>query len=1098
MNGEKTMVMEISQKPWELTSFAQIICIAIIYFVGARLSLLFVLKPEGIAVIWPMSGFFLAALLLTHRSKWLYLVGIIFVVNLVDEMLAGTSVLISLVYSGSDCGEAVLGAWLLFFYIGEPINMARVRDVIGLLLFIVLFISGIMSLIAASAPSISFGLPFWTCWKWWWTSDAVGIILVAPLVLSWAMGGRINLKALEPKRIIETIVLFGPMTVFNYMAFRGLLEGKGFGFLFADLTFPFLIWAALRFGIRGVTTSSFILAALGIRCTLAGYGTLLFTSQSRVDEVLQLQIYLAVISISILILAATVSERQKTKNKLLNANRALMVLSNSNKIITKVSVEPVLLNKICEELVVTGGYRMAWIGFVEQNDGKKVALAAYSGFENGYLNKIETYWTNIKTGTGSTGSAIRNKQPVLCRDISSDPTFGPWYNEAVKRGYHSSVVFPLMDNENSIGVLKIYGSEPDAFDSQEMKLLSELSDDLSYAIISLRNRIELEKKEDELRKNQSLLNETQRIAKVGGWEYDGVTGRISCTDEVYRIYGVNKDSFDHGIIEHGTQFYAPEDRKCISDAFRAAVEKGEPCDLELRLISADGRRLYVRIMGQAEQKDGKVVRVFGNIMDITERKKAEAALLDSNEKLSALIQSSPLAIIAHDPEGNVTLWNPAAEKMFGWKEKEVMGRFLPLVSKEKESEHHALRKRVLSGQGFDNVEVCRRRKDGSNIYVSFSTAPLRDSTGRISGIISVVADITARKRAEDALRESEERLLLFIEHAPAALAMFDRKMRYLAVSRRWMTDYSIGDQNIVGRSHYEIFPEIPERWKAVHRRALKGEVIRTDEDSFLRRDGTLVWQRWEVRPWHEVSGAIGGILIFTEDITDYKQAEEEIKKVSEQRRMLSAHLQETIERERISIAREIHDDLGQTLSALKMDIGWIRKRLLSNQQAVAEKMDSMTAMINRSTQTVKQICTELRPGILDDLGLIYALDWHSVQFQERTGIQCRLTVDPANFKVDDDMATAIYRIFQEALTNVARHAEATRVEASIRHKNNQIIIEINDNGKGIRGSELARSTSFGIVGMRERVYALGGDFVIIGERDKGTRISAAIPLWNRV
>lgn len=483
---------------------------------------------------------------------------------------------------------------------------------------------------------------------------------------------------------------------------------------------------------------------------------------------------------------------------------------------------------------------------------------------------------------------------------------------------------------------------------------------------------------------------------------------------------------------------------------------------------------------------------------IKELKETKAKLLDSNEKLNALIHSSPLAIVAIDPEGNIMLWNPAAEKMFGWKEKEVMGRFLPFVSEEKEGEHHALRKRVLSGEGFDNVEVWRRRKDGSNIYVSISTALLRDSAGRISGIMSVVADVTARRKAEDALRENEKILQLFIEHAPAALAMFDRKMRYLAVSRRWMTDYNLGDRAIIGRSHYDIFPKIPDRWKAVHRRGLEGEIVKEDEDSFLRRDGTLIWQRWEVRPWYKVGGTIGGIVIFTEDITDHKVAEEEIKKVSEQRRMLSAHLQETIERERISIAREIHDDLGQTLSALKMDIGWIKKRLLSDQQAMAEKMNTMTALINRSIQTVKQICTELRPGVLDDLGLIYTMEWYSAQFQARTGVQCRLTVNPAKLEVSDDMATTIYRIFQEALTNVSRHAEATRVEASIQHKNNKILIEINDNGKGIRGSEMSRSTSFGIVGMRERVYALGGEFVITGERDKGTRINATIPLRNRV
>ena len=141
--------------------------------------------------------------------------------------------------------------------------------------------------------------------------------------------------------------------------------------------------------------------------------------------------------------------------------------------------------------------------------------------------------------------------------------------------------------------------------------------------------------------------------------------------------------------------------------------------------------------------------------------------------------------------------------------------------------------------------------------------------------------ITERKLAEHALKESEERLRLFIEHAPAALAMFDRDMRYLAVSHRWMIDYDLNRGDIIGRSHYELFPEIPERWREVHLRGLEGEVVRVEEDSFERLDGSTQWLRWEVRPWYAVDGAVGGVVIFTEDITERRRAEEELRTTSE-------------------------------------------------------------------------------------------------------------------------------------------------------------------------------------------------------------------------
>ena len=141
-------------------------------------------------------------------------------------------------------------------------------------------------------------------------------------------------------------------------------------------------------------------------------------------------------------------------------------------------------------------------------------------------------------------------------------------------------------------------------------------------------------------------------------------------------------------------------------------------------------------------------------------------------------------------------------------------------------------------------------------------------------------EIGERRQAEAALRESEERLQLFIEHAPAALAMFDREMRYIGVSRRWMTDYGLGDQEIIGRSHYEIFPEIPDRWKTIHQRGLAGEVIQANDDSFVRTDGAVQWLRWVVRPWYTANGAVGGIVIFTEDITEWRQAQTEIHRLN--------------------------------------------------------------------------------------------------------------------------------------------------------------------------------------------------------------------------
>ena len=199
-----------------------------------------------------------------------------------------------------------------------------------------------------------------------------------------------------------------------------------------------------------------------------------------------------------------------------------------------------------------------------------------------------------------------------------------------------------------------------------------------------------------------------------------------------------------------------EELRNVIFEFEAQAQEKKILAANISCLRKDGTTIYADINTSKVFIDGRECNV-GFFSDIAERKQAEEALWDSNEKLTALFQSSPMAIITLDPDGNVTFWNPAAEKMFGWKEKEAIGRFLPFVPEGKKSEHHALRNRVLSGEGFHNVEALRQKKDGSDIYISISTVPLKDSTGSISGIMSVIVDITERKQTEEALLESEEK-----------------------------------------------------------------------------------------------------------------------------------------------------------------------------------------------------------------------------------------------------------------------------------------------------------------------------------------------------
>jgi len=291
-----------------------------------------------------------------------------------------------------------------------------------------------------------------------------------------------------------------------------------------------------------------------------------------------------------------------------------------------------------------------------------------------------------------------------------------------------------------------------------------------------------------------------------------------------------------------------------------------------------------------KNEQGEVEYFIAIKQDISERVRVEEALHESEARLSGIIDSAMDAIISLDEDQRIILFNPAAEKLFRCPVEEALGqpldRFIPERSREPHREHvRTFGQTNQTRRSMDTIgPLSCMRANGEEFPAEITISQTEMGGQKI--YTAILRDITVRVRSEEALRESEERLQLFIEHAPAALAMFDREMRYLAVSQRWIADYSLGDQEILGRSHYEIFPEIPERWKEVHRRGLNGEVIKTDQDDFERIHGSVQWLRWEVRPWNTIDGAIGGIVIFTEDVTARIQAEGSLRESEEKYRLI--------------------------------------------------------------------------------------------------------------------------------------------------------------------------------------------------------------------
>jgi signal transduction histidine kinase len=240
--------------------------------------------------------------------------------------------------------------------------------------------------------------------------------------------------------------------------------------------------------------------------------------------------------------------------------------------------------------------------------------------------------------------------------------------------------------------------------------------------------------------------------------------------------------------------------------------------------------------------------------------------------------------------------------------------------------------------------------------------------------------------------------------------------------------------------------------------------------------------------------AVHRALQEADERAERKRAEAQLRESREQLRALSVYLQSVREEERTRIAREVHDELGQALTGLKMDLVWLGSKLSKDRKILQEKTKIMSAGIDGIIQTIRRIATELRPGVLDDLGLAAAIEWQAHEFQVRTGIQCSVTVAVNESPLDDHLNTAFFRIFQETLTNIMRHAQASRVEVQLKGEKDCLILEVKDYGRGISESEISGTKSLGLLGMRERAALLGGSFDITGIPGMGTCVKVMIPL----
>jgi PAS domain S-box-containing protein len=606
--------------------------------------------------------------------------------------------------------------------------------------------------------------------------------------------------------------------------------------------------------------------------------------------------------------------------------------------------------------------------------------------------------------------------------------------------------------------------------------------------------------EQVLNEREYLLSESQRIAKIGSWSWDIATNEIRWTQEMHRIYGTEPDTF---VIspESFAELIHPEERPAMQAWIDACVAGLEPGELEFRIITPDGTVRFINGKGDLQRDPrGRPFRMIGTAQDVTARKRAEEALRRSEASLEAAQERARLGNWEIDLASRTAFWS---HEMFRLYERDpALGapnfdEFLKLIHPEDRTLLEDLFMRVRRSPEPLSVDYRTNPALGWMRHLNTTMQGVTDDEGRIVQLAGTVLDITERKLADQAVAESENRLRTIVASEPECVKLLGPDGLLLDINPAGLSMIEADSlEQVAGKPMLELVdPLYRAAFGELTKNVFRGESGKL-EFEITGLKGAHRWLETHAVPLRNPEGKIAALLGITRDITEHKRAEGELRNSHEQLRALTGHLQSVREEERTLIAREIHDELGQALTGLKMDVASIQTGLRKSEPVdrLIARTGSMSKLIDSTVQTVRRIATQLRPGILDDLGLVAAIEWQAQDFQSRTGVDCRFTSSVEDLHLDRDRSTAAFRILQETLTNVARHSGATAVDVSLKRRDNKLLLDISDNGKGITASEIAGKKSLGLLGIRERAQLVGGEVKIIGTSGKGTAVQLRIPI----
>jgi PAS domain S-box-containing protein len=619
-----------------------------------------------------------------------------------------------------------------------------------------------------------------------------------------------------------------------------------------------------------------------------------------------------------------------------------------------------------------------------------------------------------------------------------------------------------------------------------------------------------------LRENEELYRTTFELAGVGVAHVspDGRWMRVN--QKLCDILGYSESE----LLKLGFQEIThPEDlRADLAAVKELATGEGDKYSIEKRYIRKDKSIFWANLTVSAVRDgSGKLKHFISVVEDIHERRIAEVA----QARLAAIVQSSDDAVVSKDLNGVITSWNAGAERIFEYTSDEAVGRSITMIiPPELQHEEKLILTRLRNGERIEHFDTTRVTKSGKRIDVSLTISPIRDSKSRIIGASKIARDISERRQVEQALQKSESRLRAAFGQAYSFLVLLEPDGTIVEVNRAALEAAGSTRDQVVGRKFWEPWwsplPEEVEALKEAIKNAAEGQSVRS-ECCYCLADGSRRFIDRTLNPVAEENGQVRMIVATGLDITEQKKLRDELEsRVLERTRELeeknkalldqahvireiSGRLLHSQEEERRRIARELHDSSGQIVAALQMT-------LVPLEAEIRKKQPELSAPVKESLNLVDQLSKELRtvsyllhPPLLDEAGLPSAIRWYVEGFSERSKIPVDLEITPDFGRLSHELEMTVFRIIQECLTNIHRHANGQAAMVRILRSGDEILVEVQDNGKGFGGRSEGQDSSktvregVGIRGMRERVKQMGGTFEIRSS-DSGTFVSAYFPI----